>query len=124
MTTRPPRCRDRHAVLAAGPGGPRIVGDALADPVAGLHALVAILAARVDGRSHLVDVSLRAALGHAIGDVDGDPECALPDLTRLRRDGIGWLVDGDPSRRAVMPTGRVPSGRARDLGADTDAVLG
>jgi crotonobetainyl-CoA:carnitine CoA-transferase CaiB-like acyl-CoA transferase len=114
------------AVLAGGRDRPRLVGDALADPVTGLHALVAILAARTDGRSHLVDIALREAVGHALGDTAGDPECGVPDLARLRpgRGGQGgWLVDGDPRRPAVAPRARAATGRAPRLGAHTDAVL-
>ncbi|MER7007873.1 CoA transferase [Dactylosporangium sp. NPDC000555] len=111
------------AVLSGGPDRPELAGDALADPVTGLHALVAILAARADGRSHLVDIAMREALGHALGDPDADPECRLPDLTRLRPAGGGWLVDGDPARPAVAPQARTATGRAPGLGADTDAVL-
>jgi crotonobetainyl-CoA:carnitine CoA-transferase CaiB-like acyl-CoA transferase len=109
------------AMLAGDP--PRLCGDALGDPVTGLHALVAVLAARVDERSHLVDVALREAVGHALGDVYGDPDCAVPDVGRLRHDGQNWLVDGDPCLVAAMPTARAAQGHAPPLGAHTDAVL-
>ncbi len=51
-------------------GAPLFVADAVADPVAGLHAAVAVLAARQRGSSVRLDVSLHAvatAAGHAGG---------------------------------------------------------
>lgn len=110
------------AALAGDP--PRLCGDALGDPIAGLHALVAILAARVDGRSHLVDVALREAVGHALGDVYDDPDCAIPDLAPLHRTREGWFLDGEPTPIPLVPSRRAPRGQAPALGADTDAVLG
>jgi crotonobetainyl-CoA:carnitine CoA-transferase CaiB-like acyl-CoA transferase len=51
-------------VCVGADGKPRFVADALADPVTGLHAAVAALAAWVGGGSYLFDVPLRETVAH------------------------------------------------------------
>jgi crotonobetainyl-CoA:carnitine CoA-transferase CaiB-like acyl-CoA transferase len=92
-------------LVARDPGrGPCFCADAIADPLAGLHAAAAALTALADGGRWVVDVALaRAAAACA------DP---LP----------AWSAGAGPADVAP-PRARVPAGRAPILGADTDAVL-
>lgn len=92
-------------------GLPVPCGDALADPLTGLHAAVAALAGlRAGGRHHV-----RVALSRVVAaSLDADPG-ALPEA-RLGQDG--WEVEGVP---VVAPSARTPREAARPLGADTDA---
>jgi crotonobetainyl-CoA:carnitine CoA-transferase CaiB-like acyl-CoA transferase len=106
------------AAALARPGeAPRFCGDAIADPLAGLFAAAAVLAARRSGESRLLDVSLCAAAAHALG-----PPC--PADARMRGDPEGWSVEAGGERARVLPPrARPPLGRARALGADTREVL-
>ena len=54
------------AVAAGGPDAPVFVGDAPADPLAGLHAARAAAACLDEGAGALVDVSMRDAVAHAV----------------------------------------------------------
>lgn len=86
--------------------GPVPAGDAIADPLTGLHAAVAGLAALRSGRAWLIDIALRdIAAVAAAAAVDGSPHGARLDVT-----------PAPPRARTLM-------GRARPIGADTDAVL-
>jgi hypothetical protein len=82
--------------------GPIFCSDAVADPLAGLHAAAAALAAWQAGGGALLDVSLVGVAAHAIACA------AAPDR---------WRGDVAP------PRARPLRGRARPLGADTRAVL-
>jgi crotonobetainyl-CoA:carnitine CoA-transferase CaiB-like acyl-CoA transferase len=48
-------------------GAPSFVGDAIADPLAGLHGALAALAHWRRGEGALLDVALRSVVAHAIG---------------------------------------------------------
>jgi crotonobetainyl-CoA:carnitine CoA-transferase CaiB-like acyl-CoA transferase len=86
--------------------GPVFCADAIADPLAGLHAAVAVVAAVVSGRGAHIDVALREVAGYALGD-----RPALPSRV-------------EPVRAVVAePRARTPSGRAPRLGEHTAAVL-
>lgn len=82
--------------------GPLPAGDAIADPLTGVHAAALALAALHSGRSWLLDVALRD-VAHVVAHLDDsrDPESVL----------------------VANPTARRASGPARPLGADTDRVL-
>jgi hypothetical protein len=54
------------AVAAGGPDAPVFVGDAPADPLAGMHAAVAVLDRLEPGGGGFVDVSMRDAVGDAV----------------------------------------------------------
>jgi hypothetical protein len=84
-------------------GGPCFCADAYADPVAGLHAAVAALAAWVGGGAHLVDVSLREVVGHL--------------LTGYDRPAPPAVVDASPARA------RTPLGHGPPRGRDTRRIL-
>ena len=100
------------AGLAAATGGidaPLFCGDAIADPLTGLHAAVAASASFLGGGGHLLDVALRdvtayAAFAHAPAQAPAALETAAEPFV-------------------AAPRARRPSGRARGLGADTAAVL-
>ncbi|MCU0669054.1 MAG: CoA transferase [Myxococcota bacterium] len=85
--------------------GPLFCGDAIADPLTGLYAAHAALAAWRRGGGVLLDVPLRDVAAHALG--------AAPPPCEARED----LPVAAPR---VRPLRR----RARSLGADTRAVLG
>jgi hypothetical protein len=90
--------------LAAGDGdGPLFCGDAIADPLAGLHAALALVASQLAGGGHLLDVALRDVAAHALGfEAEG--------------------VHAAPGEPAAPPRARNPARSARPLGADTAAL--
>jgi crotonobetainyl-CoA:carnitine CoA-transferase CaiB-like acyl-CoA transferase len=105
------------SVLGTPGEAPRFCGDAIADPLAGLYAAVAGLAAWQSGESRLVDVSLAGAAAAALGT-------PARDGARMLGDAGGWSVEVDGERARVQPPrARRPRGRARVLGADTREVL-
>jgi len=100
------------AGLASATGGadaPLFCGDAIADPLAGLHAAVAACASWRAGGGHLLDLSLcdvaAAAATARVAAPAADPA----------------LVAAAPV--AAAPRARRPSGRAAASGADTAALL-
>ncbi len=100
------------------PGSPLFCGDAIADPLAGLHAAVATLAARRVGGGVLLDVPLRDGIAHLCALAGGVRE------GRVTRQGDGFVVSvGGEQAVVARPRARRPRGRARPLGADTHAVL-
>jgi hypothetical protein len=114
------------AAVAAGlaratgePGGaPLFCGDAIADPLTGIHAAVCALESFRAGEAVLLDVSLREVAAAAATSGD-DPREA-----RVRRRGDGFEVEvGDLRHPVCAPRARRPARRARPLGADTAAVF-
>jgi hypothetical protein len=104
---------------ARGPGPPLFCGDAIADPLTGLHAAVAALASWRMGGGALLDLPLRGVVAHALAF---DAPCGEAEIAR---DAEGWEVRvGERRARVVAPRARPPRGRAPGLGADTAAVLG
>lgn len=107
------------AVATGSAARPLFCADAVADPLAGLHAAVATAAALRCGGGLLIDVSLRDGVAHLL--------CAARGLreARVLRAGSGWAVELDGARAPVRaPRARRPAASARPLGADTLAVLG
>jgi hypothetical protein len=92
-------------------GPPMFCGDAAADPVTGLHAAVAALAAIVGGFRGTIDLAMREVVGHAVGLPAGWCDRST--------EGVGFsdLVVAPPRARSA----RVP-GPA--LGHDNVAVFG
>lgn len=80
-------------------------GDALADPLAGVHAALAGLASFEAGGGHRLDLSLRDVTAAILVDAPMPPEASVQG--------------GDVS----PPRAREPEGRAAALGADTADVL-
>jgi crotonobetainyl-CoA:carnitine CoA-transferase CaiB-like acyl-CoA transferase len=90
--------------------GPVFCGDAIADPLAGLHAAVVALAAVVSERGGLLNVSMRDVVAATL-----PPD--RPAISQAAvRDRRGWALDTETGRvlleppRARLPVGRrVPS---------------
>lgn len=99
-------------------GVPRFCGDALADPLTGLHAALAAWASFDAGGGHLLDVSLRDVTACLLGVAQPEVDAQL----REGPDGFVLLHDGGPTPVA-RPRVRTPSACAAALGADTAAVL-
>ncbi|MGX1675549.1 CoA transferase [Streptomyces sp. NPDC055400] len=79
-------------------------GDAIADPLAGVHAAVAALACIGAGGGRLVDVAMRESAAAALALPFGDSPARV-------------------GRTALPPVARVPSGRAAAHGEHRQAVL-
>ncbi|HEY3694673.1 CoA transferase [Phenylobacterium sp.] len=98
------------------PGGrPVFVGDAVADPLTGLHAALLAWASWRDGGGRLASLALSGVTAHALAfrraaDPAGRAQAWTEDL---RRRGVA----------AAPPQGRTPRRAARALGADTEAAL-
>ncbi len=103
----------------AGSATPLFCGDAIADPLTGLHAAVAALAAHRRGGGTLVALALRDVAAHAaaFGPAVG------PATVRTSDDGWDVLAEGSAAPVAA-PRARPHDDRARPFGADTDEVLG
>jgi hypothetical protein len=82
--------------------GPIFCADAIADPLAGLHAAVAAWASWRSGGGWLLDLALRDVAGHAFAAAPAGPPSSEP---------------------AAPPRARIAARRARPLGADTHAVI-
>jgi len=113
---------DDAAVAAGAFGGtldaPVFCGDALADPLTGLHAAVAALAFWQGGQSVLLDLSLREVTANAL---DFAPH--VPKGSVFRQDN-GWYMTVEGHTTAVMkPEGRTAQSSAATLGAQTRSVL-
>ena len=99
-------------------GSPVICGDAIADPLTGIHAALAAWSSYLSGGGRLLSLSLRDVVSH----------CAsfrLPDdEVRLRQRWRTWTKKvRDAGLEETAPRARLPAGRARPLGADSDAVI-
>lgn len=99
-------------------GQPLFAGDAIADPLTGLHAALAAWASYQGGGGRLISLALRDVVGHCLRH-------ALPATAEARQGRwqewtdlahrAGLAGDLPPPRRAAAP--------ARPLGADTPAIL-
>ncbi|MBV6417611.1 MAG: Formyl-CoA:oxalate CoA-transferase [Steroidobacteraceae bacterium] len=99
-------------------GLPLICGDAVADPLTGMHAAVAALAAHRRGGGLLVSLALRDIVAHGIafGRPAGDGA--------LRERGRAWTTDAlAQGLCATPPAARHAPGPARPIGADNDSAL-
>ena len=96
--------------------GPYPVGDAIADPLAGVTAAAAAGTALHGRRGCLLEVSMRDVAAQA---------ASLPsDDATVVTDEVGWVIDGTDGRiRVSAPRARPVTTRAAALGADTDRVL-
>jgi len=106
------------AAATGEPDAPLFCGDAIADPLTGLHAAVAALAHLRAGEGALLELALRDVTAHclALGDAR--------DGARVEPRGDGFEVVAAAARAAVEPPRAVlPAGNARPLGADTAAVF-
>lgn len=93
-----------------------ICGDAIADPLAGLHAALAAWASHIKGGGRLLSLALSGVVAHCIAfDLPGS-EGALRERQQQ------WTALAHESG-VSKPRTRPPSGHASALGADTSAVL-
>jgi len=105
-------------------GPPSFCGDAIADPLTGLHAAVAALAHHRTGRGALLDLSLSAITRHALAPPGPNAENSGSGAQVATR-GEGWQVVSPCGREDVAePRAREDRGSAARLGADTAHVLG
>ena len=113
---------DDAAVAAGAVGGtldaPVFCGDALADPLTGLHAAVAAMAFWQGGDSVLLDLSLREVTAHALAFAPDAPRGAVFQQEN------GWYMEVGEHTAAVMkPAERTAQKPAASLGAHTLSVL-
>lgn len=92
-------------------------GDALADPLAGVHAAVATMAALMSDRAQLIDVSMRdVAAAVATSVIEPHEVVEGPDAH--------WQVNTESGSFAVMdPQARRPARTASKFGQDTISTL-
>lgn len=97
---------------------PIFCGDAIADPLSGLHAALAVFDAWRCGGGVLLDVSLRGCVAYELG---------MPMPARRARvvaSANGWeTVLGTLRTPVASPRARPAASRAGSLGADTASVL-
>lgn len=95
-------------------------GDAIGDPLAGMHAAVAALASFLGGGSRLIDVAIRDVVGASLAEVPRLPSRSIA----ARREREKWVVDTEAGIAPVAePVAREPIGAAAPLGANADSVL-
>jgi hypothetical protein len=99
------------AVMQSVYGEPLIAGDAIADPLTGITAAVAGLAAHVTGGARLVSLSLAGVVAHA---------CALR-IAALPEFGF-WRQAGETNHEPLYPM-REKEFTAASLGADTARLI-
>lgn len=105
-------------LTARGPGPPLFCGDAIADPLTGLHAAVAALASWRMGGGALLDLSLCDVVAHTLGFDAPSGEAEVCQAV------CGWEVRvGDACLPVAEPRARAPRGAAPSLGEDTSQVL-
>ncbi|MDB5972526.1 MAG: CoA transferase [Hydrocarboniphaga sp.] len=103
------------SMLHAATGRWLICGDAIADPLAGLHAALAAWAGWLGGGGGLVELPLADVVHHCAGF-----ELRHTPHERWR----AWMQHLSASHQPVLaPRSRIPQAHAAALGADTAAVL-
>jgi crotonobetainyl-CoA:carnitine CoA-transferase CaiB-like acyl-CoA transferase len=106
------------AVATGDPDAPLFCGDAIADPLTGLHAAVSALAHLRAGEGALLELALRDVTAHCLG------LASARDGACVEARHLGFEVVAGPARANVLaPRATLPTGRTRSLGADTAAVL-
>jgi len=104
------------SLVAEPDGTPNFCADAIADPLAGLHAALAAWHCWISGAGGLVSVSLRDVAAHCV-NFDRP-------ANGLRERRLEWQEMLEACREPVAePTARRSGGIARSLGADTAVVL-
>jgi len=108
------------ATATGDPDAPLFCGDAIADPLAGIHAAVAALAQWQSGEGALLELTLRDVTAHCF-NLGGE---GLGARVEVRNSGFEVVVDGGARVPVAPPRTALPVGHARPLGADTASVLG
>jgi len=98
------------AIMDKAHGEPSFVGDALADPVNGLHLALALWAEFEQGGGVVIDMSMRDVLRYAFGEL-GDVKALAREWTDIAERYSGPLY---PLRRT--------SRRVHEIGEDTDLI--
>jgi len=93
-------------------GEPCFVGDAIADPVNGLHLALALQASLNQGGGAIIDLSMRDVLRYAMGDVP-------PNIKETTK---AWQAIADEDK-AELYSMREPYGEVKMLGADNAVWL-
>jgi crotonobetainyl-CoA:carnitine CoA-transferase CaiB-like acyl-CoA transferase len=106
------------AAATGDPDAPLFCGDAIADPLAGIHAAVAALAQWRSGDGALLELALHDVTAHCLS-LGGERPGARVEA---RNSGFE-VVDGGARVPVASPRAALPVGRARPLGADTTSVL-
>jgi crotonobetainyl-CoA:carnitine CoA-transferase CaiB-like acyl-CoA transferase len=95
-------------------GVPVPCGDAIADPLTGMHAAVAALASHRLGGSRIIDVAMADVVAATVA---WSPVRTLP----AQRVGGAWVVEGATGRTAVADgRRRTPEAPAAPPGRDTE----
>jgi len=97
-------------------GTAMFVGDAIADPLAGLHAAAFAWWSWRSGASRLVSIALSDVVRFIV-----ESASTGKGWRELHREGVEQLRD--TATVVEPPSARVPAGRAPELGADTNAVM-
>ena len=106
------------AAATGDPDAPLFCGDAIADPLTGLHAAVSTLSHLHAGEGALLELALRDVTAHCLG------LASARDGVCIEAQGSGFEVVAGRARAVVSrPRAVLPTGRARPLGADTAALL-
>jgi crotonobetainyl-CoA:carnitine CoA-transferase CaiB-like acyl-CoA transferase len=110
------------AIATGPPGGPPLFcGDAIADPLTGLHAAVSAIASWNGGGGHLLDLALCDVAAHTLAF---DAKAPAARVRRVGGAHTEWEVVAGEERAAVAaPRARAAAGVTRPLGADTESVL-
>lgn len=93
-------------------GEPCFVGDAIADPVNGVHLALIIGALLRQGGGGVIDLSMVEVLRFAMGDIPADAACVANAWQNMA------AAEGHP-----LYALRKATGQTRALGADTESVL-
>lgn len=93
-------------------GQPCFAGDAIADPVSGVHLALAILAAYTSGGGAVLDIAMVNVLRYAMGDIPED----LPALAKA------WTDTAIGDAAPLYPL-RATTSRVHAPGEDTEAVM-
>jgi len=93
-------------------------GDAIADPLTGMHAALAAWATYLRGGGELLELSLCDVVAHCVRFGH-----AMDSRTARERYRDWMAVLEKSGEKIAAPSARVPIAAARALGADTQAVL-
>ena len=101
-------------------GRPVFLGDAIADPIAGLAATAGTLQSLLNGGGYLVDISL----ARSAAAVAAAPTMSRSQELKIHRENNAWLVrTGDAVVAVDAPAARHFEGNAPAPGHDTASVL-